>query len=327
MMSLTRMMVAGLTLLPAAALPAVTTAGSTYPDKPIRLIVAVPAGGAPDIAARMIAPSLSAALGQQFVIDNRGGAGGLIAAELAAKAVPDGYTLFITNPPALMILPLLQKQASYNAVKDFAPVGLISSYFSLLVSNPTVPVTTVRELVALAKAEPNRLNYGSAGTGSITHLAMELFKSMAGVSILHVPYKGAPQALTDLLGGQVALNFSAISLVLPHVKTGRLRLLGISNAHRSALLPDAPTISESGVPGYSMTTWVGMLAPTKTPAPILARLNDALAKVVRTADSRTQFAAQGAEPVGNGAAEFAAFIRTESEKYAKVVKLSGMLAD
>ncbi len=317
-------------LLPSwvAGAPAASTgSGQAYPDKPIRVIVPVPAGGTPDVVARMVAPGLSSLLGQQLVIDNRGGAGGLIGAELAAKAVPDGYTLFFSSPGSLTILPHLQKQVAYDALKDFAPVSLVSIGPFLLITHPSVPAKTVKELIALARLEPGKLNYASAGSGAANHLAMELFKSMAGVNITHVPYKGAPQAVTDLIGGYVNLMFNSIPPVLQHIKAGRLRLLGVASARRSPQLPDVPTISEAGVPGYEAITWFGLLAPAKTPRQIVARLNAALVKVVHSPEMKSQLELLGYDPVGGSPQEFAAFIRAESEKYAKVVKLSGAKVD
>jgi len=275
----------------------------------------------------MVAPGLSTLLGQQLVIDNRGGAGGLIGAELAARAVPDGYTVFFSSPGSLTILPHLQKQVAYDTLKDFAPISLVSIGPFLLITHPSVPARTVKELIALARAEPGKLNYASAGNGAANHLAMELFKSMAGVNITHVPYKGAPQAVTDLIGGSVNLMFNSIPPVLQHIKTGRLRLLAVASAKRSPQLPDVPTVSEAGVPGYEAITWFGLLAPAKTPKPIIARLNDVMVKVVHAPDLKSQLEIQGYDPVGSSPEEFAAFIRAESEKYAKVVKFSGAKVD
>ncbi len=309
------------------ALPLPLAAAQAYPDKPIRVIVPVPAGGTPDVVARMVAPGLSTLLGQQLVIDNRGGAGGLIGAELAARAVPDGYTVFFSSPGSLTILPHLQKQVAYDTLKDFAPISLVSIGPFLLITHPSVPARTVKELIALARAEPGKLNYASAGNGAANHLAMELFKSMAGVNITHVPYKGAPQAVTDLIGGSVNLMFNSIPPVLQHIKTGRLRLLAVASAKRSPQLPDVPTVSEAGVPGYEAITWFGLLAPAKTPKPIIARLNDVMVKVVHAPDLKSQLEIHGYDPVGSSPEEFAAFIRAESEKYAKVVKFSGAKVD
>lgn len=314
-------------LLSVGACTAVAAAAA-YPEKPVRVIVPVPAGGTPDVVARMVLPGLSAALGQQLVVDNRGGAGGLIGAELAAKAVPDGYTLFFSSPGALVILPHLQKQAAYDTLRDFAPVSLVSIGPFLLIAHPSLPAKSVKELLALAKAEPGKFNYASAGNGAANHLAMELFKSLSGASLTHVPYKGAPRAVTDLIGGSgVSLMFNSVPPVIQHIKAGRLKMLGVSSAKRSPQLPEVPTINESGVPGYESITWFGLLAPMKTPAAIVSRLNELLVKVVHTPEMKAQFEMQGYDPVGGSAAEFSTFIRGESEKYGRVVKSSGAKVD
>ena len=314
-------------VLAAAALLPSLVGAQNYPDRPIRVIVPVPAGGTPDVVARMVQPGLTGLLGQQLVFDNRGGAGGLIGAELAAKAAPDGYTLFFSSPGSLTILPHLQKRVPYDTLRDFLPISLVSIGPFLLISHPSVPVKTVKDLVALAKAEPGKLNYASAGNGAANHLAMELFKSMAGVNITHVPYKGAPQAVTDLIGGSVELMFNSIPPVLPHIRAGRLKLIAVASAKRSPQLSDVPTISEAGVPGYEAITWFGLLAPAKTSKAIVARLNEAVVKVVRAPELKAQLELLGYEPVGSSADEFSAFIRAESEKYARVVKISGAKVD
>jgi len=311
----------------AAALLAPLAAAQNYPHKPIRVIVSVPAGGTPDVTARLVTPGLSSLLGQQLVVDNRGGAGGLIGAELAANATPDGYTLFISSPGALTILPHLRKSVPYDTLRDFAPIGLISIGPFLLITHPSVPARTVKELIALAKAQPGKLNYASAGNGTANHLAMELFKSMAGINITHVPYKGAPQAVTDVLAGHMNMMFNSIAPIVAHIKSERVRVLGIAGAKRSSQLPDVPTISEAGVPGFEAVNWFGMFAPAKTPKKIITRLNEALVKVVNTPEIRSQFEALGADPVGSSPEAFAAFVRRDLEKYAKVVKLSGAKVD
>jgi tripartite-type tricarboxylate transporter receptor subunit TctC len=311
----------------AVALLPLSAAAQAYPDRPIRVIVPVPAGGTPDVVARMVAPGLSGLLGQQLVIDNRGGAGALIGTELAARAVPDGYTLFFTSPGPLTMLPHLHKQIAYDPLRDFAPVSLVCIGPFLLLTHPAVPVRSVKELIALARAEPGKLNYASAGNGTPNHLAMELFKSMAGVNITHVPYKGAPQAMTDLIGGSVELTFNSIPPALPHIRSGRLKLLAVAGVRRSAQLPDVPTVSEAGVSGFEATTWFGLLAPARTPRQIVARLNELVVKVVRAPELKSQLEILGYDAVGGSPNEFAAFIRAESEKYAKVVKLSGAKVD
>ncbi|HSQ03880.1 MAG TPA: tripartite tricarboxylate transporter substrate binding protein [Burkholderiales bacterium] len=309
------------------AIVSLPATAQVYPDKPIRVIVPVPAGGTPEVVARLVTPGLSTVLGQQLVVDNRGGAGGLIGAELAARATPDGYTLFLSSPGPLTILPHLQQHIAYDPVRDFVPIGLISVGPFLLLVHPSVPATSVKELLALARAQPGRINYASAGNGSANHLATELFKSMAGVNITHVPYKGAPQAVTDLIGGQVQMMFNSIAPMLPHIKAERVRLLAIATAKRSPQMPDVPTVSEAGVPGYEAISWFGLMAPAKTPQAILTKLNAALVKVVHDPETRRKFETLGADPVGSSPAEFAALIRRESEKYAKVVKTSGAKVD
>jgi tripartite-type tricarboxylate transporter receptor subunit TctC len=298
-----------------------------WPTKPVRVILAVPAGGTPDVVARMITPGLSALLGQQLVVDNRGGAGGMIGAELAARATPDGYTLFFSAPGALTILPHLQKKMPYDALRDFAPVSLVCSGPFLLVTHPSVQAKTVGELIAQAKAAPGKLNYGSAGNGAPNHLAMELFKNMAGANITHVPYKGAPQTVTDVLGGNIQLTLNSIPPVIQHIKAGRLRLLGVSSAKRSPQLPDVPTIAEAGVPGYEFITWFGMLAPANTPKAIVSRLHESMLKVVHAPDTRAQFEKLGYDTVGNSPDEYAAYLRAEHEKFGNIVKRIGAKAD
>jgi len=297
-----------------------------YPDRPIRVIVGVPAGGTPDLMARMVTTGMSKILGQALVMDNRGGAGGLIGTETAAKAAPDGYTLLVSSPGPLTILPHMQRIA-YDPQKDFVPIGLIGSNPFLLIAHPSVPARTLKELLALAKAQPGKLNCASAGNGAPNHLAMELFKSMARVDITHVPYKGAPQAVSDVLAGHMNMMFNSIPPVLAHIKAERIRALGVGGSKRAAQLPDVPTIAEAGVPGYEAVTWFGMLAPAKTPKPILARVHDAFAKTIDSPEVRSLIAAQGADPGSANVQEFGALIRRDLQKYAKVVKTSGAKID
>lgn len=295
-----------------------------YPDKSIRFVVPVPAGGGPDVLARLVSPAMAKLLGQQIVIDNRGGAAGLIGVEMVAKSAPDGYTLLFSSSGPSTILPHLHKDLTFDAISDFAAVGQVAISPQILVAHPSLPVKNLKELIALARKQPGKLTYASAGPGSANHLTTEMFKSMAGINILHVPYKGQPQALTDVLGGFVDMTFNAIPQVLPHVKTGRLRLLGISSAKRSALLPDLPTIAEGGVPDFEAGNWYGLLAPAKTPRAVIARLNETMVKVVHDPELVRQFATQGADPVGSSPDEFSAFVRREYEKFGKVVKVAGL---
>jgi len=309
--------------LAAAWLPGFAAA-QAYPTRPVRVILGVPAGGTPDVLARTVTPGMAELLGQQLVVDNRGGAGGRIGAELAAHAAPDGYTLFMTSPGALTIAPHVTKNLPYDALKDFAPVSLIATGPFLLIVHPSVPAKTVKEVIALDKAAPGKLNYASSGSGTPNHMAMELFKSMAGVSFNHVPYKGAPQAVTDLLGGRVSVTMNSIGPVLAHIKAGRLRALGIAGTQRSPALPDVPTIAESGVPGYESGSWMGLLAPAKTPPKILERLNAVAVKTVHAPDTHARLEALGAVPVGDSPQQFAARIRREYEQNGKVVKTAGV---
>lgn len=309
-----------------AALLAPLAGAQGYPVKPIRVILSVPAGATPDVTARLVMPGLANVLGQPLVVDNRGGAGGLIGAEIVAKSAPDGYTLFISSPGALTILPHLRK-VPYDTLKDFAPVSLISVGPFVLIIHPSVPAKSVKELIALAKAQPGKLNYASAGNGVANHLAMELFKQMAGVDITHVPYKGAPQAVTDVVAGHMNMMFNSIAPIVGHIRAGRVRVLGIASAKRSPQLSEVPTISEAGVPGFEAENWFGMFAPAKTPQRIIARLNEAVVKVVRSPEIQSQFAALGADAVGNSPEEFAAFVRGDMERYARVVRISGAKVD
>jgi tripartite-type tricarboxylate transporter receptor subunit TctC len=309
-----------------AAIASAATA-QRFPERPIRVIVGVPAGGTPDVMARAVTGGMSKLLGQPLVVDNRGGAGGLIGGEVVAKSTGDGYTLYVTSPGPLTILPHMQKQMAYDPVRDFVPIGVIASNPFLLITHPGLPPRSIKELIALAKSQPGKLNYASAGNGAPNHLAMEVFKYMAGVSITHVPYKGAPQAVTDVLAGHMNMMFNSIPPVLGHVKADRFRALGLSGRKRSPTLPDVPTIDEAGVPGYESTTWAGMLAPAKTPPAILALIRDAFTKTMNVPEIRAQLEAQGVEPGSGSAEEFAVLLKREHERYAKAVKISGAKID
>lgn len=302
-------------------------AAQAWPDKPIRVILSVPAGATPDVTARLVFPGLSQQLGQPLVADNRPGAGGLIGAEIAANATPDGYTLFISSPGALTILPHLRQKVPYDTLRDFAPISLISIGPFVLMAHPSVPAKNIQELIALAKAQPGKLNYASAGNGVANHLAGELFKQMTGTDIVHVPYKGAPQAVSDVVAGHMQLMFNSIAPILGHIKAGRVRVLGIASLQRSPQLPDVPTISESGVPGFEAVNWFGLFAPAKTPRAVINQVNTAVVKVMHAPEMQQQFNKFGADPVGSSVAEFAAFVRRDMEKYAKIVRLSGAKVD
>ncbi len=298
-----------------------------YPSRPIRVLVSVPAGGTPDVLARAVTPAISELLGQQLVVDNRGGAGGRISAELVAQSAPDGYTLFLTSPGALTIVPHISKGVPYDTLKDFAPISLIATGPFLLLAHPSVPVKTVKDLIALARADPGKLIYSSAGNGTANHMAMELFKSMAGVNFTHVPYKGAPQAVVDLLAGRVNVTMNSIGPVLAHVKAGKLRPLGVAGAKRAPQLPEVPTIIEAGVPGFESGSWLGLLAPAKTSRSIIARLNAATVKAVNLPETRTRLIDLGAEPVGDSPEEFARRIKREYEQAAQIVKSANIRVD
>ena len=296
------------------------TAAQSYPSKSIRMIIGFPPGGGTDIVGRIVAQKLSEVLGQQVLPDNRGGASGQIAAELTAKAPPDGHTVMMVHIAAISILPSLYSRLPYDAQKDFAPITLVAIGPNLLVVHPSVPVKTVKDLVALAKAKPGALHYASPGAGTVQHLAAELFKLQAKVDMLHVPYKGSGQSIVDLVAGQVHLNFDSVPPVLSHVRAGKLRAIAVTSEKRFSLLPDIPTITEGGVPGFDMSTWWGLVAPAAVPKEIVARLHTETVKLLRQPDVKEKIAFVGAETVGNSPAEFAAFIRSERIKYARIVK-------
>ncbi len=316
--------IAALALCALHVLPA---AAQQWPDKPVRVILSVPAGATPDFTARLIFPGLSQQLGVSLVADNRAGGGGVIGAEIASKAAPDGYTLFISSPGALTILPHLRKGLPYDTLRDFQPVSLISVGPFVLMAHPSVPAKNIQELIALAKAQPGKLNYASAGNGVANHLAGELFKQMAGVDIVHVPYKGAPQAVSDVLAGHMQLMFNSIAPIVPHIKSGKIRVLGVASAQRSPQMPELPTIAESGVPGFEAVNWFGMFAPAKTPRMIVNRVNAAVAGTIKSPEMQARFIALGADPVGSSVEEFTAYVRRDMEKYARIVKVSGARID
>jgi tripartite-type tricarboxylate transporter receptor subunit TctC len=313
-------------LATAGLLLALTTAvaAQDYPTKPVRLIVPFPPGGSNDVVGRMIATQLSERLGKQVVVDNRGGAGGVIGTEITANAPKDGYTLQVISL-AHAVNPWLYK-LPYDPIKSFTPISILASGPNVLAINPSLPVNSVKELVALAKQKPGELQYASAGVGSFQHLGGELFKLEAGVDMLHVPFKGGGPAMIDVIGGHTKLLFSSLVQTTPHIRSGKLKPLGTGGSKRNAVLPDVPTIAEAGVPGYEAVNWWGVVAPAGTPEPVIARLHEAIRQVQSSAEVQKQFSSEGAEIVQMSSAEFAAFIEKEMKKWERVVKQGGIKA-
>jgi tripartite-type tricarboxylate transporter receptor subunit TctC len=311
--------IVGLALVAAAA---AWGAEQRYPTKPIRLIVAYPAGGPSDIIGRTAAQRVGEQLGAAMVVENRAGAGGNVGFEYVAKAAPDGYTLLLAAG-AMTIAPSIYPKLGYDVVRDLAPISLVADSTFVLVLHPAVPAKSVKELIALARARPGVLNVASAGLGSPPHLSAELFQSMTKAKLVHVPYKGATPALVGLLGGEVDLYFGGISSAAPHVKSGRLRGLAVTGRKRSIALPELPTLDESGLKGFDISTWFGLMAPAGTPADIIGRLNAATVKAVALPEMRETLLGLGFEPVSNTPAEFAAHVKEELKKFASIVKTSG----
>ena len=296
-----------------------------YPDRPVRLVVGFPPGGAADILGRVAAQQLSSGLGQQVVVDNRGGAGGLIATEITARANPDGYTLLFTSIPHV-INPHLYSKVTYNALKDFTPVIQFVSVPLMMASGASLPAKTVKEVIATAKAKPGAMNYGSAGSGSSSHLAVELFKSMAQIEMNHVPYKGTGPLITDMLGGQIALTIASAVPLTPQVKAGKLRALGVTGPKRSPAFPDVPAINEA-VPGYDVVNWFGVIAPAGTPKHVISRVNAELNNALKSPELVKLLGAQTAEGVGGTPEAFGTVIRNDYAKWQRVVKQSGARVD
>jgi tripartite-type tricarboxylate transporter receptor subunit TctC len=311
----------------AVAHPALAADAAAFPSKPVRLIVPFTPGGSTDILARAIGQKLSESWRQPVVIENRPGAGGAIGMELAAKAPADGTTMVMGHIGTLAANPALYRSLSYDPVRDFAPVTLVAMVPNVLVVGPAVPSRSVAEFVALAKSKPGKLDYGSGGNGSAAHLAMEYFKLKAGVDLQHVPYKGTAPALTDLLGGQIAVILTGLPPVLQHVKSGKLRILGVASRERLAAFPEIPTIAESGVPGFEATQWYGLLVPAATPKDIVAKIQRDTAAALRDPAVNERLASEGAEPVGNTPEQFGTFIRSEIELWGKVIRATGMKAE
>ncbi len=302
-----------------AAFPA--AAASTYPERPVRLVVGFPPGGAADILGRIAAQQLSERIGQQVVVDNRGGAGGLIATEIAVKANPDGYTLLFSSIPHV-INPHLYKKVSYDAIRDFTPVVQFVAVPLMLASGPSLPAKNVKELIDYAKANPGKINYGSAGSGSSSHLAVELFKSMAGIRMEHIPYKGTGPLITDMFGGQIGLTIASAVPLAPHVRSGKLRGLAVTGPKRSAAFPELPAIAET-VKGYEVVNWFGIFAPAGTPSAIVRRVNAELNTALGNPELVKRLNSQGADAVGGSAEGFARVVKADFAKWAKVVKESG----
>lgn len=297
-----------------------------YPSRPIRFIVPFTAGGGGDLIIREVSQRLTARLGQSVVVDNRTGAGGNVGTELAAHSPADGYTLLMANVAPMAINVSMYKKLPYDPAKDFAPITLLASFPNVLVVNPAVNAKSVGELIALARAQPGQLTCATAGTGSTTHLAAEFFRSKAKIDFIQVPYKGGGAALIDLVAGQISMYFGALPGALPHIRTGRLRGLGVTSLARSSAAPDIPAIAEAGFPGFEAVTWIGAVAPAGVPATVVAKLNKELVDIMRAPDLREKLLTEGAEPLTNSPKEFAAYIRSEIDKWAGVVKSAGIAA-
>ena len=307
--------------------PVLAVAQSDYPNKPVRLIIGFPPGGSTDIVGRITALKLSERIGQQVIVDNRGGAGGTIGADIAAKAAPDGYTLTVGTTSTHAVAAGAYSKLPYDPVRHFAPISLVAIPPYLLVVNPQVPASTLAELVALARGQPGKLNYASAGSGSTTHLAMEMLKDAAKINLVHIPYKGNAAADIAILANEVQAVFGSMPALLQNVKANKVRALAVGTARRSPALPDVATVAELGYPGFEAALWLGILAPAGTPQPVIERLNRELTAIVATADFRSLMDKNGAEPISNTPAQFAAMIRAEVDRYTKVVKAVGIKLD
>jgi tripartite-type tricarboxylate transporter receptor subunit TctC len=306
--------------------PAAAQAQDAYPSKPVRLILPFPPGGGTDILGRLVAERLSARLGQPVVTENRGGAGGNLGAEAAAHSAPDGYTLLLAAP-TLAISPSLYAKLSYDPLKDLAPISLVATVPNVMITHPSVPASTLQEFIALAKAKPGEMNFGSGGSGTSNHLGGELFNIVAGVKLVHVPYKGVNLAMNDAMAGNIQLVLIGIPAAAPHIKAGKLRALAVLAPQRSAALPEVPTAAEAGLPDLDVTTWYGLLAPAATPPPIIARLNAEIVRTMREPELNERLAAMAVDPVTSTPEEFAVYIRQEAAKWGEVVRKAGLRAD
>jgi len=316
----------GILFAACAVLMTSTAQSQTWPTKPIRMVIAFSPGGPTDLVSRVIAQRLTEQLGQNVLVDNKPGAGGNIAAEMVANAAADGHTIFY-NTSAIVIAPALYGKVNYDPLRDFAPVALTAAVPMVLVVNPSLPARSVKELVDLARSRPNQLNYSSSGTGTITHLASAMMSTQMGLQTQHIPYKGSAPGLVDLASGQTQFMIDTINTVLPYVRDGRLRPLAVSTIKRSTILPDLPTLHESGMTGFDASAWQGIVVPAATPVDIIARLNTEVNRALANPDVRAKLAAQGAEPLGSTPAEYAAHIRNELPRWSKAVRESGAKAD
>jgi tripartite-type tricarboxylate transporter receptor subunit TctC len=301
-------------------------AGAAYPERPLRWVVPYAAGGSSDTVARIVGQKLSERLGQQVVVDNRTGAGTLIGTEIVAHSAADGYTLLVATPP-LAVNPALYKKVSYDLERDFAAVTNVAGSSNLLVVHPSVNATTVKELIALAKANPNKYNYGSSGVGGASHLAMALFASMAGIEVTHVPYKGGAPAVADLIAGRLSLAMANLTTAQPHIRGGRLRGLGVGRSTRSPLFPEMPTINEAGVPGYEANNWNGIVVPAKTPRAVIERLQRDVVAVLKESTVAERMAGAGLEPIGDTPSQFERYLKDEAAKWSKLIKTAGIKAE
>lgn len=302
--------------------PAATA--QAFPTHPVRILVGFPPGGGVDIVARALAQPLSQVWAQNVIVDNRPGANAIIATEMLARATPNGYTLQLSSPGALVITPHMGTRLSYDPLRDFAPVSVVSESAALLVTHPSVPIKTVGDLIAYARSRPGELTYASSGVGGPNHMAGELMKQLAGINLTHIPYKGSAPATADLLGGQVKLMFGVIPALLPFVSNGKLRALGLGSSNRSSALPEVPTIAESGLPGYGFSIWYGITAPQQTPRPVVSAIHSALVRVLGAPELKGVLMKGGSEPVGNTPEEFTRFIRDEHQKFGHLIKAAGL---
>jgi tripartite-type tricarboxylate transporter receptor subunit TctC len=306
----------------ALGLAATPAAAQNYPSKPVRIIAPFPAGGSSDLVARILAQKLTEMNGQQFLVDNRPGSGGTLGTEIAARSPADGYTLSVGNISPLAVNAALRKLA-YDPVNDFAPIALSATGTTALVVHPSLPVRSVKDIITLAKSRPGQLNYGSGGSGTPAHLTGELFRHMAKVNIVHVPYKGTGQSVNDLIAGHIQLIFGSMPVALPHVKTGRLRGIAVTSEKRSSLAPELPAVAET-IPGFQFDSWWGLVAPAKTPNDIIMKLNGQLLQIVKQQDVKERFAALGLEPAGTSPQQYATFIKSEIDKVARIAKAIGL---